>query len=173
MMRDFLNAWEAHALLKQLAKQATGRTGTLKDIRDYAMILLMLTCGLRISEVSWLDEKDLYKSSGIFCLLVHSKGQDGNSDTVNVPDNVAAVVLRWLELQSPDGTELPMFMSLGPNNTGGRLCPRTISQIVKRALRNAGFDSPRLTAHSLRHSAVTLALLGGSDFTGSTVVCPA
>ncbi|MBR1658394.1 MAG: tyrosine-type recombinase/integrase [Synergistaceae bacterium] len=31
------------------------------------------------------------------------------------------------------------------------------------AMRQAGFDSPRLSAHSLRHSAVTLSLLAGAD----------
>lgn len=57
----------------------------------------------------------------------------------------------------------PLFASLGVRNYGGRLCSRTISQIVKRALVGAGFDSPRLTAHSLRHTAVTLALMAGAS----------
>ena len=40
---------------------------------------------------------------------------------------------------------------------------RSISGIVKTRLKGAGFDSPRLTAHSLRHTAVTLSLLAGRD----------
>ncbi|MBQ6001302.1 MAG: tyrosine-type recombinase/integrase, partial [Synergistaceae bacterium] len=43
------------------------------------------------------------------------------------------------------------------------LTTRTISGIAKRTMRQAGFDSPRLSAHSLRHSAVTLSLLAGAD----------
>ena len=39
--------------------------------------------------------------------------------------------------------------------------PRMISKIVKDAMLAAGLDSPRLSAHSLRHTAVTLALKGG------------
>lgn len=39
---------------------------------------------------------------------------------------------------------------------------RSISRIAKDTLRQAGYDSPRLTAHSMRHTAVTLALLGGA-----------
>lgn len=37
------------------------------------------------------------------------------------------------------------------------------ADIAKDALRKAGFDDPRLTAHSMRHSAKTLALLGGAS----------
>ena len=40
---------------------------------------------------------------------------------------------------------------------------RSISRIVKEHLKEAGYNNDRLTAHSLRHSAVTLALLQGQD----------
>lgn len=40
---------------------------------------------------------------------------------------------------------------------------RAISGRVKGKLQAAGYDSDRLTAHSLRHSAVTLARLAGQD----------
>ena len=39
---------------------------------------------------------------------------------------------------------------------------RTVSRIAKTAMQGHGIDSPRLTAHSLRHTAVTLALLAGA-----------
>ena len=47
-------------------------------------------------------------------------------------------------------------------NRGGRMTTRSISRIAKQAMREQGIDSPRLTAHSMRHTAVTLALLGGA-----------
>ena len=46
---------------------------------------------------------------------------------------------------------------------GRRLKTRSLREIVKRAMRLAGFDDDRLTTHSLRHTAVTLALLGGAS----------
>ncbi len=39
---------------------------------------------------------------------------------------------------------------------------RSIRRIVKQAFIAAGFDSPRLTAHSTRHTAATLSLLNGA-----------
>lgn len=46
----------------------------------------------------------------------------------------------------------PLFTSTSNNSRGKRISTRTISGIVKTALKNAGYDSARLTAHSLRHS---------------------
>ena len=42
---------------------------------------------------------------------------------------------------------------------------RAISGVVQVHLREAGYDSDKLTAHSLRHTAVTLSLLAGKDIT--------
>ena len=47
------------------------------------------------------------------------------------------------------------------NSKGERLTPKSISTIVKQRLIDAGYNSDRLTAHSLRHTAVTLSLIGG------------
>lgn len=51
------------------------------------------------------------------------------------------------------------------NNNGKRLSSRSVSGIVKEYLIKAGYDTPRLTAHSMRHTAVTLSLLAGKDIT--------
>lgn len=40
---------------------------------------------------------------------------------------------------------------------------RSISGIVKGCFQAAGYDSPRLTAHSTRHTAATLSLLHGAS----------
>ncbi len=159
--RDCLSPKEVRLLIGRLHQQAA-KTGSLRDMRNYVMVLLILTCGLRVSEVVKLDTDDLYQSFGTYFLLIHGKGRDGKSDSVNVPENIAIEISHWLEVQGHSGKKQPMFMSIGRTNARGRLCSRTVSQIVKQSLKESGFDSPRLTAHSLRHSAITLALLGGA-----------
>ena len=57
----------------------------------------------------------------------------------------------------------PLFASTSNNSKGRRMTTRSVSGIVKDRLVAAGYDSSRLTAHSLRHTAVTLSLLGGED----------
>ena len=48
-------------------------------------------------------------------------------------------------------------------NRGQRLETKAISRMVKRNLRGIGLDSPRLTAHSLRHSAATNLIFAGVE----------
>ena len=59
----------------------------------------------------------------------------------------------------------PLFTSVSNNNRGKRLTTRSVSGTVKTIMQEAGYDSERLTAHSLRHTAVTLSLLAGNDIT--------
>ena len=54
-----------------------------------------------------------------------------------------------------------LFVSTSNNNKGQRLTTRSISGIVKKRLKAAGYTSNRLTAHSLRHTAGTLNLMNG------------
>ena len=57
----------------------------------------------------------------------------------------------------------PLFISHSRRNSGQRLTTRTISGVAKKAMINAGFNTSRLTAHSLRHTAITLALMAGQS----------
>ena len=57
----------------------------------------------------------------------------------------------------------PLFISHSDRNYGERLTTRSISRIVKDRLQASGLDDRRLTAHSLRHTAVTFSLIGGAS----------
>ncbi|OIL92423.1 integrase [Oenococcus oeni] len=69
----------------------------------------------------------------------------------------------YLKVRGSVEDAAPLFASTSNNNEGGRMTTRSISGIAKSALRRAGFDSSRLTAHSLRHTAATLNLLNGGS----------
>lgn len=165
-LRDYLSGNDMMQVLSILKRKAESSSDATA-VRDYVIVLLMVCCGLRVTEVTRLDVGDVISTSGGHQILVHGKGRDGKSDAVNVPDGVVDAIHRWLCVRSVKvknfSKSSPLFASLGVRNYGGRLCSRTISQIVKRALVGAGFDSPRLTAHSLRHTAVTLALMAGAS----------
>ena len=164
-LRDYLSGNDMMRVLSLLRRRAD-LSGSAHAVRDYVMVLLMVCCGLRVTEVTRLDVGDVISTSSGHQILVHGKGRDGKSDAVNVPDGVVDAIHRWLCVRSAEVKHFtkvtPLFISFGGRNDGGRLCSRTVSQIVKRALVGAGFDSPSLTAHSLRHTAVTLALMAGA-----------
>ncbi len=145
-------------------KKVLGRLWSAGRKRDYLMVVLMVCCGLRVSEVVRLDEDDLFRIGNRWVIAVHGKGRDGKSDTVTIDDGMARMMLNYLASRNrTDQKRKPFFVSEAYRNKGGRLSARTVSRIVKNALIDAGFRSARLTAHSLRHSAVTLALQGGAS----------
>ena len=58
--------------------------------------------------------------------------------------------------------EEPLFASLSDRNAGQRLSTRTVRRVVADAMKKAGIKTPRLSAHSLRHTAATLAVSNGA-----------
>ena len=61
---------------------------------------------------------------------------------------------RYLKTRGKLQRRLFSFSSNSDRNNGGPLTTRSISRIVKTALIKAGMDDSRLTAHSLRHTAI-------------------
>lgn len=154
--RDFVPVSGIRKVLKRL--WSSGRR------RDYLMIVLMVCCGLRVSEVVRLDKDDLFRIGHQWVIAVHGKGRDGKSDMVTVDDGMARAMVNYLNGRRKTAMQtMPFFVSDAYRNRGGRLSARTVSRIVKNALMDAGFRSARLTAHSLRHSAVTFSLQAGAS----------
>lgn len=152
--KDFL---EPEQVLAVLNKAKDGNCA----LRDYAMVFLMVTCGLRVSEVAKADVGDLRYVGGNPVLYVYGKGRDGKTDSVNVPKKVADTIYKYLATRGTLEGNSPLFASVSKNNSNGRLTSRSISRIVKMLFRMSGFDSDRITAHSLRHTAVTISLEAG------------
>lgn len=134
---------------------------TLKGKRDFAIFALVSATGLRTCEVIRADIADLRNMQGETVLYVMGKGKTSKSDFVKISEPVMAAINEYLSARGEVKDDEPLFASVAHRNAGGRLTTRSISGICKQAMIRAGFNSPRLTAHSLRHSAVTLALLAG------------
>ena len=130
--------------------------------RDKAMISLMVACGLRDVEVSRANIEDMRSYGDNTVIFVQGKGRDEKSEFVILPAAVEANLREYLRIRGKvEGAE-PLFASLSNNSKGQRMSTRSISGIAKSAMVKAGYNSSKLTAHSLRHTAVTLALLGGA-----------
>lgn len=131
--------------------------------RNRAIISLMLHTGLRDIEISRADVKDCGQDSGHRVLHVQGKGREEADAIVKLSPAVQAAIDEYLALREDRSLDSPLFTSVSNNNRGGRLTTYTVSSIVKSALRQIGIDDPRYTAHSLRHTAITLALIGGAS----------
>jgi len=157
-MKSNLSLVQAKELLA-LFKDAN----TEKDARDKAIISLMLHTGLRDIEVIRANVSDLGSSGGFEILSVQGKGRDTVDDFVKITPTLSEDIRHYLSLRKSKELDSPLFTSVAKRNFGKRLTARSVSRIVKTALRRCGIDDPRYTAHSLRHSAITFALLGGAE----------
>ena len=140
------------------AKDAAGRMqrSTEQGKRLYAMYLLAVNAGLRTIEISRANVKDMETKAGQTWLYIWGKGHSEPDQRKPIAPEVAAAVKEYLQSRTdtPTGTS-PLFVSTGNRSGGKRIAPTTISTMLKQAMREAGFDSERITAHSLRHTAGT------------------
>ncbi len=148
--------------LEQAARIVTPKGNDLEELRDAAMLNLMVRRGLRTCEIVRADIGDLRQINGEAVLYVQGKGYAEKGDFVVLNASCLNPVYAYLDARGETDPAAPLFASHGNRNKGGRMTTRSVSRIAKSALEGEGMASARLTAHSLRHTAVTFALLGGA-----------
>lgn len=157
--KDTLTTAQLQDILKRF------RVSTEQGARDYAIIALMVTGCLRDIEVSRANAEDLRPVGDSMALYIQGKGRDEKTEYVKITHQVEKAIRRYLSFRRKGGTDsgpgAPLFASIAKSNKGQRMTPRSISRIVKQGMRAAGYDSERLTAHSLRHTGATVNLLNG------------
>ena len=139
-------------------KDTAGRINraTEQGKRLYAMYLLAVNCGLRTIEISRANIKDIEVKGGIAYLYVWGKGHTEADTKKTLAPEVKAAIDDYLASRTDAKTaNSPLFVSTGNRSGGQRIATTTISTMLKRAMQQAGFDSERITAHSLRHTAGT------------------
>lgn len=124
--------------------------------RLFAMFLLCVVDGLRDVEISRANVGDIKTLGGKTYLYVWGKGHSEPDTPVLLPAEVGEAVNAYLQARTDVHTaRSPLFVSTSNRSKGQRIAPSTISKTLKEMLKNAGFDSDRITAHSLRHTSGT------------------
>lgn len=138
-------------------------TNELFGLRDRAMMELLYSSGLRISELAQLNRADLDISNRI--TKVRGKGKKERV----LPFTVNAAI--WLKqyLESPlrfsSGNRIQKEQdheAVFLNRHGKRLTTRSMDRIFKQYLRKSGIAG-RVTPHTIRHSIATHLLENGMD----------
>lgn len=144
---------------------ATIDTSTIVGKRNAALFALLVTCGLRCIEAVRANTNDFEPVGNVIRLHVQGKGRDDKNETVNLPTSVFNLIQQYLEARGEVPTDdqgTPLFTSLSRNGSfGKRITTTSISRLIKKILVSAGYNSDRLTAHSLRHTAATTAIKAG------------
>lgn len=153
--RDALTLEEAKATISSF----TGKDE--KTLRDKCIMSLMLSCGLRSCEVVRLDVGDLEKRRGQWFIKVHGKARAGKTDSVKISSAWKKLLDEYLSVRPKGKKNSPLFISTAMRNFGQRLQTQTVSRLAKKTFAKIGIESERITCHSCRHTAATVALQAG------------
>ena len=132
------------------------------NLRDYAIVNLLLRTGLRTIEVVRANIEDVTYKGGQRILKVWGKGRDDKDTFVVLTDKAYAPIRAYLDTRKSATLKEPLFVSTSNRNLQGRLSTRTISMICKEGLVAIGLDAHEYTAHSLRHTTAVMLLKHGS-----------
>lgn len=146
---EFLEVEEVNRLLSAVKGEK------IENLRDRALLELLFSTGLRVSELTRLDIEHLNLKSGEFS--VRGKGDKIRLVFLSTSAKIAIneYVMRRRDL-SP-----ALFVSLKGKEVS-RLTPRSVERIVKKYAVRAGLVK-KITPHTLRHSFATDLLQNGAD----------
>lgn len=154
--KDALTSRQAREVIEHL------KGDSIADKRNLALFLLMVTTGLRTIEVSRANVEDMRSAADETILYIQGKGQDEKSEYVKLAAPVEKAIREYLAVRNNADPSAPLFISESNNSAGERMTTRSISGIIKTAFIKSGYNSERITAHSLRHTAATLNLINGA-----------
>ncbi len=117
--------------------------------RDYCIVTLFINCGMRLSELTGLNCRDVSLDERSMRLL----GKGNKERIIHINDACAYAVSQYLAVrkfsqEEPDA----LFLS----KRGTRITNRRVQQIVDNALKDSRLDKQGYSAHKLRHTAATL-----------------
>ncbi len=143
----YLTMEQSAAVLRSVSGQ--------NQVRDYAILMIFLNCGIRRSELVGLNLTDVYEDR----LRVVGKGNKERFVYFGTPCRKAIDAY----LAQRNKKILSDNRALFGSRDGNRISVTAVHRLVKKALLEAGLDSTQFSAHKLRHTAATMMLSGGVD----------
>lgn len=138
-------------------------TGTWEGIRDKAMFEILYGSGLRVSELTALNDGDVDLRER----LVQVRGKGKKERLIPVTQNAAKAVEEYKNRRpatspSSSGPGEKKASPLFRGTRGGRITPDRVREILRGYEKKGGF-AYHFTPHALRHSAATHLLEDGAD----------
>jgi integrase/recombinase XerC len=131
----------------------------LLSARDKAMLEVLYSSGIRVSELVELEMADLDLQEGV--LRVRGKGRKDRLTPIG--SQAIKALQRYFELRSVDSRcQGPDSHRVFLNKHGESLSTRSVRRKLDKYLLSAGLD-PGISPHTLRHSFATHLLNNGAD----------
>ena len=125
--------------------------------RDYCILMLFMSCGLRVSELVSLNVTDLYEDH----LRVLGKGN--KERVIFFGDGCREAIDDYLMVRNVAKVQEKDKKALFISQKNCRFGVRGVQQMLEKKLLLAGLDATRYSPHKLRHTAATLMLKNGVD----------
>lgn len=135
---------------------------TPQHLRDRAILELLFSSGLRVSELVNLDRGHINTKRREF--MVRGKGQKDRP--IFISESAADHVEAYLAARSD--SLAPLFLNYSRNNIADssgdyrRLTPRSIQRLISKYAKLAGITK-HVSPHTMRHSFATDLLMNGAD----------
>ncbi len=138
----YLNLDESIKLLQSV-------NGKKNVARDYAILVLFMNCGLRLSELVGINVNSIRGDT----LTVIGKGNKERTVYLNkaCQDAIAAYMVERSKLKV---IKDPKALFLSERKV--RISPKTVQYLVKKYINASGLDPDKYSPHKLRHTAATL-----------------
>lgn len=149
----FMSKEEANTLLETARKNAkfAAANGWRVPVRDYFIVDLALSTGLRVMEIAQLNCGDIFIRDGISSLFVR-RGKGGKKRLVRFGESLKRHFNKYMlwkqAVGEPTGPGYPLLLS---SNTSGYMTTRAIQKAFKRTAAKAGL-SAHYSIHCLRHT---------------------
>jgi site-specific recombinase XerD len=125
--------------------------------RDYAILMLLLSCGLRVSELVSLNVTDVYEDH------VRVLGKGNKERIVFFAEGCREALDDYLDVRNVEHVKESDKNALFISRKNCRITVRGIQNMLDSKLLAAGLDASRYSPHKLRHTAATLMLKNGVD----------
>ncbi|MDP1629402.1 MAG: tyrosine-type recombinase/integrase, partial [bacterium] len=151
---EFLEGEELERLLK------APEGDSFKALRDRAILELLFSTGLRLSELCSLNRDSLSIKKSEFSV----RGKGEKIRVVFLSDSAREALKKYLDKRSDVDEALFIREVKNPGKEDDlRLTPRSVQRLVQFYAIKAGIAGKKVTPHTLRHSFATDLLMNGAD----------
>ncbi len=147
---DVLSVEEIEQIINSISLDTT------KGKRDRAMLELLYSCGLRVSELIALRLSDLFFGEGYVRVL----GKGSKQRLVPIGNVARERIMLYLDCRESKKAKDKDILFL--NNRGKALTRIMVFTIIREAVERAGIDKT-VSPHTFRHSFATHLLAGGAS----------
>ncbi len=149
----YLTLEQSKELLEAAATNTNNHGNHDNSERNFAMITILLNCGLRLQELININISDIDFENNKLNVI----GKGNKERTIYLNKACINAINKYLTVRKKDSVKFNSRDALFLSEQKQRISRRTVQYVVKNELKNAGIETADIySVHKLRHTAATL-----------------